>query len=96
MIFEPFRYHWYFKDWALVATTVKVTELPLVTVWFGGWEVITGRALATVSVAPALVAEPAEFVATTVYVPALALVTLAIVYVADVAPLIAVPFFRHW
>jgi len=60
---------------------VKVTEAPTSTVWLAGWVVIVGATVGTltVSTAPLLVAEPAELVATIVYVPASAVEALAIV-----------------
>ena len=50
----------------------------------------------TVRVAAALVFEPAEFVATTVYVPASAAVTLLKDRVEFVAPTTGSPFLFHW
>ena len=50
----------------------------------------------TVSVALLLVAEPAELVATTEYVPASSAATLAIEKEALVAPAILVLSLRHW
>jgi hypothetical protein len=49
----------------------------------------------TVSTAPLLVAEPAELVATIVYVPASAVEALAIVKEALVHPEMFAPFFCH-
>ena len=77
-----------------LATTVKVTEAPAPTVWLTGCVVITGAAL-TVRTAPLLVTEPAELVATIVYVPALPAATLAIVYEALVAPEMFAPLNCH-
>jgi hypothetical protein len=50
----------------------------------------------TLSTALLLVAEPAEFVATTLYVPASPAVALGIVNEALVAPVMLTPFFFHW
>ena len=77
---------------------MNVTEEPTVAVWLTGCVVKTGALAAglTVRMAPLLVAEPAELVATTVYVPASVEATLAMVYEALVAPPMLVPFFRHW
>jgi hypothetical protein len=51
----------------------------------------------TVSVALLLVAEPAELLTDALNVsPEFAAVVAAVVYDAEVAPLIAVPFMLHW
>ena len=64
-----------------LAAAVNVTEAPVNTVWLAGCVVIVGATVGTLTVntAPLLVAEPAELVATTVYVPASPVATLAIV-----------------
>ena len=78
---------------------MKKTLVPAVTVWLMGWVVMTGAldgdAALTVRTAPLLVAEPALFVATAVYVPALAEVTPFKLSVVLVAPVIVAPFFFH-
>ena len=63
-----------------LADTEKVALAPAFTVWPEGWAEIEGAMVAglTVKVAPLLVAEPAELVATTVYVPAFPALTLPI------------------
>ena len=67
-------------------------------VWLAGCVVIAGAtvALVTVSIAALLVALPAVLVTTAVNCALLSVVVSAgVVYVDDVAPLIAVPFFFH-
>ena len=80
-----------------LAATVNVTDEPVVTVWLWGWVVKAGAtaAVVTVSVAPLLVAVPAELVATTVYVPASPVATLAMENELLVAPLMFTPPFCH-
>src|SRR5690349_2291377 len=75
-------------------TVPALKEVPLA----GLVMVATGAALGcvTVNVALLLVTEPALLVTTTLYVPACEGCTLVMVYVADVAPEMLVPFFRHW
>ena len=71
---------------------------PAVTAWLDGCVVIAGATAAafTVRTAPVLVAEPAEFVATAVYVPASPACTLLSASVALVAPEMFTPPFAHW
>jgi hypothetical protein len=94
LIETPFFFHCSVGVGEPVATTEKETLLPVATVWLAGWVVKVG-AETTLSTAPVLVAEPAEFVATTLYVAASAPLTLARVSVLEVAPLIETPFFLH-
>jgi hypothetical protein len=71
---------------------------PAITVWLAGCVVIAGAtvALVTVSNAALLVALPALLLATTVNCALLsAVVSAGVVYVDEVAPLIATPFFLH-
>ena len=77
--------------------TLNVAVWPAVAVLLDGWLEIAGAVTATftVSTAPVLVTEPALFVTTTVYVPALAADTDASVSVELVAPEIAAPSFLH-
>jgi len=82
-----------------LAATLKVAVCPAVTVWLAGCVAIVGATTAafTVSVAELLVAFPAAFVITTLKVaPLSAVVVTGVVYVEDVAPAIAEPFFCHW
>ena len=75
--------------WAAPAVTVIVL--------FGDTVIDTPAAAATLRVAALLVALPALLVTTTVNrAPLSELVVAGVVYAEEVAPLIAVPFFRHW
>ncbi len=79
-----------------VATTVNVAVCP--TVWFAGCVVIEGATAPalTVSVAALLAALPAELLTTTANcAPLSEEVVGGVVYVAEVAPLIAAPFLFH-
>ena len=81
-----------------VAVTPKVAVWPAVTVWFAGCVVIEGvtAAAVTVKVAGSLVTLPTEPVTVTVNCASLSEVVVAgVVYEADVAPLMDVPFLRH-
>ena len=79
-----------------VATTVNVAVWPAVTVWLAGCVVMDGATF-TVSVAALLVTLPVLFVTVTVnWAPLSDDVVTGVVYVVEVAPLIAVPFFFHW
>jgi hypothetical protein len=73
--------HWKVGAGVPLAAAVNVTEAPVTTVWLAGCVVIVGATVAalTVKTAPLLVAEPAELVATSVYVPASLVAALAIV-----------------
>jgi hypothetical protein len=79
-MFTPFFCHWKVGAGVPLAAAVNATETPVTTVWLAGCVVIVGATVATFTVktAPLLVAEPAELVATTVYVPASLAATLAI------------------
>jgi hypothetical protein len=81
------------------AVTEKVAVCPAVTSALTGWVVIDGGtpAALSVSVAALLVALPALLATTTTNSEPLSeLVVVGVVYVEDVAPLMAVPFFCHW
>ena len=80
-----------------LADTEKDTLAPAFTVWPDGWAEIEGATVAglTVKVAPLLVTDPAELVATTVYVPALPAFTLPMLYDVPVAPPIGEPLNCH-
>ena len=82
-----------------VAVTEKVAVCPAVTSALTGCVVIDGATPAALSdsVAALLVALPALLVTTTINSEPLSeLVVAGVVYVEEVAPLMAVPFFRHW
>jgi hypothetical protein len=82
-----------------VAVTEKVAVWPAVTSALTGCVVIDGAtpAALSVSVAALLVALPALLATTTLNSEPLSeLVVAGVVYVEDVAPLMAVPFFCHW
>jgi hypothetical protein len=82
-----------------VAVTEKVAVCPAVTSALTGCVVIDGAkpAVLSVSVAALLVALPALLVTTTINSEPLSeLVVAGVVYVEEVAPLTAFPFFRHW
>ena len=81
------------------AVTEKDAVCPAVTSALTGCVVIDGAtpAALSVSVAALLVALPALFVTTTINSEPLSeLVVAGVVYVEEVAPLTAFPFFRHW
>ena len=81
-----------------VAVTVKVAVWPAVTVWLTGCVVMDGPtgAAETVRVAALLVTLPVLLLTVTVnWVPLSDDVVAGVVYVEEVAPLIAVPFFCH-
>ena len=80
-MFTPPFLHWNVGVGEPLAAAVKVTDVPAVTVWLAGCVVKTGALVAafTVRVAVLLVTELTEFVAATVYEPALPVVGLAIV-----------------
>jgi hypothetical protein len=96
-IFTPPFCHWYVGVGVPLAATVKEAEAPAVTVALAGWVVIAGAVVAalTVSVAAEDVAVPALFDATAVKLPASPATTLAMVYVALVAPEMFTPPFFH-
>jgi len=82
-----------------VAVTEKVAVCPAVTSALTGCVVIDGATptALSVSVAALLVALPALLVTTTLNSEPLSeLVVAGVVYVEEVAPLMAVPFFCHW
>ena len=82
-----------------VAATVKVAVWPAVTVGLTGCVVTDGAAGAavTVRVAALLVTLPVALVTVTVNCAPLSDDAVAgVVYVAEVAPLIAIPFLFHW
>jgi hypothetical protein len=82
-----------------VAVTEKDAVCPAVTSALTGCVVIDGAtpAALSVSVAALLVALPALLVTTTLNrEPLSELVLAGVVYVEEVAPLMAVPFFCHW
>lgn len=82
-----------------VAATVNEAVFPAITVWLAGCVVMAGAttALVTVSTAALLVALPAVLLTSAVNCALLAeVVSAGVVYVDDVAPLIAVPFIFHW
>jgi hypothetical protein len=103
----PFFFHWIVGAGDPDTTTAKDTVAPAIAVCepTGCDEIVgatplgaigsTTGALSTVNTARLLVADPAEFRATAVYVPALALVIAESDNVALVAPAIARPFFFH-
>jgi hypothetical protein len=98
LIAVPLLLHWYVNGPVPVATTVNVAAFPAITVWLAGCVEIAGAtvALVTVSTAALLVALPALLLTATVNFSLLAAVVSAgVVYVDDVAPLIAVPFMLH-
>jgi hypothetical protein len=105
-MFVPFLRHWYVGDGEPLAAAEIVTDDPTAIDALEGCEVNTGAVPLvvvpppvlppTVSTAPLLVTEPAEFVATTVYVPASPVVRFDFEYDALVAPEMFVPFLRHW
>ena len=71
---------------------------PAITVWLAGCVVIAGATVAvvTVSTAALLVALPAVLLTSAVNCALLsAVVSAGVVYVEEVAPLIAAPFFFH-
>src|ERR1700674_4648057 len=80
------------------AVAVNCWVAPTVTVvLFGDTAIAPAAAGATLRVAALLVALPALLVTTTVNrAPLSELVVAGVVYAEEVAPLIAVPFFRHW
>jgi hypothetical protein len=81
------------------AVTEKVAVCPAVTSALTGCVVIDGATPAALSVSAAalLVALPALLVTTTANrEPLSELVVAGVVYVEEVAPLMAVPFFCHW
>jgi hypothetical protein len=78
---------------------MNVAVFPEITVWLAGCVVIDGAtvALVTVSTAALLVALPALLLTATVNCALLlAAVSAGVVYVEEVAPLIAAPFMLHW
>lgn len=82
-----------------VAAIVNVAVFPTATVWLAGCVVIDGATtgLVTVNTAALLVALPALLLTATVNFALLsAVVSTGVVYVDDVAPLIAPPFLFHW
>jgi hypothetical protein len=81
-----------------LAATLKEAAFPERIVWLTGCVVIAGAtvALVTVSTAALLVALPALLFTATLNCSLLAeVVSAGVVYVAEVAPLIAVPFMLH-
>src|SRR5437867_7231179 len=97
-MFAPFFCHWLPSGAVPAATTANVAVCPAVTVWFAGCVVIVGATAAafTVSVAALLVPVSAELLTTTRDVePLSALVVVAVVSFADVAPVMLTPFFCH-
>jgi hypothetical protein len=77
---------------------VNEAVFPAITVWLAGCVVIAGAtaALVTVSKAALLVTLPAELLTAAVNCALLsAVVSPGVVYVEEVAPLIAAPFFFH-
>lgn len=81
-----------------LAVTVNDAVFPAITDWLAGCVVIAGAvvALVTVSVAALLVALPALLLTATVNFALLsAAVSAGVVYVDEVAPLIAAPFLLH-
>ena len=81
-----------------VAATLKVVVWPAVTIWLAGCVVMDGAtgAAVTVRVAALLVTLPVLPLTTTVNCAPLSDdVVAGVVYVEEVAPLIAVPFFFH-
>jgi hypothetical protein len=78
------------------AVTEKVAVCPAITVAAAGCVVMDGGPL-TVRIAAVLVTLPVVLVTVTVKDEPLSDATAAgVVYEAEVAPLIAVPFFFHW
>jgi hypothetical protein len=97
-IAAPFLLHWYVMGAVPLAVTVKEAVFPAITVWLAGCVVIAGatEALVTVSTAALLVALPAVLLTTALNCALLSVVVSAgVVYVDDVAPLIALPLFFH-
>ncbi len=81
-----------------LAATVNDAVFPAITVWLAGCVVMAGATvvLVTVSIAAALVALPAVLLTSAVNIALLsAVVSAGVVYVEEVAPLIAAPFFFH-
>ena len=91
----PFLFHCRVGDGDPITAAVKVTAAPTVTAWLEGCVVKAGLTAFSESVAALLVLEPAEFVATAVYVPTSALVTPLRDNVALVPPEIGTPFLFH-
>jgi hypothetical protein len=97
-MFDPFFCHWYVNGPVPPATTANVAVCPAVTVMLAGCVVIVGATADafTVSVAVPLVTDPAVLVIVTLKTaPVSAVVVAGVVYVEEVAPAIAVPFFFH-
>jgi hypothetical protein len=91
--------HWYVIGAVPLAATVNVAVFPEAIDWLAGCVVMDGATVAavTVSTAPLLVALPALLLTATVNFAALfVVVSTGVVYVEEVAPLIAVPFRFHW
>jgi hypothetical protein len=81
-----------------LAVTENDAVFPAITDWFAGCALIAGAtvALVTVSRAALLVALPALLLTATVNCALLSVVVSAgVVYVDEVAPLIAAPFLLH-
>jgi hypothetical protein len=92
----PLR-HWYVKGDVPVAVTENVADEPADRVSDVGWLEIVGATAVTVSVAPALVADPMVFVTRQVNTAPLSMsCALDSVYEAAVAPEMLTPFFFHW
>ena len=99
LIAKPFLLHWYVMGDVPVAVTANEAVFPANTVWLAGWVVIVGAtvALVTVRIAALLVAFPALLLTATANCALLsAIVSAGVVYVDEVAPLIAAPFLLHW
>ena len=76
---------------------LKFTELPGGADWLIGCTVIAGGARATVSVAVPLVALPPALETTHLYFePLFAIVNVAVVHAANVAPEMALSVSYHW
>jgi hypothetical protein len=81
-----------------VAVTVNDAGFPAITISLAGWDVIAGAtaALVTVSTAALLIAWPALLLTSAVNWALLSTVDSAgVLYVEEVAPLTAAPFFIH-
>jgi hypothetical protein len=94
----PFLLHRYVSGAVPVAATVNEAVFPAITVWLAGCVVIWGATvvLVTVSTAALLVALPAVLLTSAVNCALLSVIVSAgVVYVEEIAPLIAVPFFFH-
>ena len=91
----PFFFHWYVSVPAPDAVTLKVAVCPAVTVLLAGWDEMFGGTL-TVSVAARLVTLPTLLETVTVNcAPLSEAVVAAVLYAAEVAPPMGVPFLLH-